>query len=67
MDHLREASVYAGLGQNGKAEAVLGEGFARLGVSGAFMMKSYIEIDPNFDGLRRRPVLAKMNFRKSAP
>jgi tetratricopeptide (TPR) repeat protein len=67
MDHLREASVYAGLGEHGQAESLLGQGFAELGAAGSFMMRAYIEIDPNFDGMRRAPLLAKSLAGRAAP
>ncbi len=67
MDHLREASVYAGLGQNGRAESLLSQGFAELGAAGSYMMRAYIEIDPNFDGMRRAPLLTKVLARRPAP
>jgi tetratricopeptide (TPR) repeat protein len=67
MDHLREASIYAGLGDNGRAESLLRQGFAELGADGSYMMRAYIEIDPNFDGMRRVPLLTKVLARNLAP
>jgi tetratricopeptide (TPR) repeat protein len=59
LDHLREASVYAGLGDTARAEALLGEGLAGLAVSGSYVLRSYIEIDPNFKDMRRSLVLPR--------
>ncbi len=62
LDHLREASVYAGLGESARAEELLREGLAKLGNAGTYIMRSYIEIDPNFKGLRRSLVLPRAGF-----
>jgi tetratricopeptide (TPR) repeat protein len=48
LDHVRAASVYAGLGRVDKAMDLLREGYKALGKSGVSIMKLYVEIDPNF-------------------
>jgi len=48
LDHLRAASVYAGLGQTDKALDLLREGYQALGKTGISIMKLYADIDPNF-------------------
>ena len=48
LDHLRAASVYAGLGQTDKALDLLREGYQALGKTGISIMKLYVDIDPNF-------------------
>jgi tetratricopeptide (TPR) repeat protein len=48
LDHLRTASVFAGLGDTEKALALLNEGYRALGGYGTHMMRRYVELDPNF-------------------
>ncbi len=57
-DHLREASVLAGLGELDRARALLSEGLASLRTFGTYIWRSYVEIDPNFREMRRGLALA---------
>jgi tetratricopeptide (TPR) repeat protein len=54
MGHLRTASIYAGLGEIDKATDLLREGYEALREQGTFVMKKYIELDPNFESIRDR-------------
>jgi TolB-like protein len=63
LDHLREASIYAGLGLNDRSDTLLQEGLAKLGNAGTYFARSYLEIDPNFTNLRRSLVLPRAGVR----
>jgi tetratricopeptide (TPR) repeat protein len=51
FDHLRTASIHAGLGDTEKAQALLREGYRVLGGLGSHVMERYVELDPNFEHL----------------
>ncbi|MCX6561009.1 MAG: hypothetical protein NTZ26_10935 [Candidatus Aminicenantes bacterium] len=63
LDHLREASIYAGLGLNDRADALLREGLAKLNNAGTYFARSYLEIDPNFNDMRRSLALPRPGVR----
>jgi tetratricopeptide (TPR) repeat protein len=65
LDHLRTASIYAGLGDLEKASALLRQGFAALGSQGRYIMARYVELDPNFGRLSSNFVAGRMVTRNT--